>query len=191
MCVAECPNTYWENGNDRSDPLCSPCDDNCLWCNTSATDCTLCKHLDVIETYLDLLTNICVGVDGCPNEYFEDATTRANPLCSPCDENCLWCNTNATDCTLCDRSKYPKRYLYLEDAICMTECPISLYEDNNLEGTHPEEAPRDGPLCSPCDEKCIECYGATEENCTRCFSTWFLSVPDLNPNICYAPCRLG
>ena len=63
------------------------------------------------------------------------------------------------------------------------------WEDDNFDGLRPLEAPRVGPICSPCNEACIECYGPSSENCTRCEENWFLNAPDLDPYICYAPCR--
>jgi hypothetical protein len=158
-CVENCLDTFWEDGTDVTHPICSPCHENCLWCNTTAIECTKCHSMDDEDPdlFLDLTTDSCV--DECPNTYWENGTTTDDPLCSPCNYNCLWCDKNATDCTLCDAEKFPRVYLHLLAHVCLEDCSLELWEDDNEDGLKPLEAPRVGPICSPCTEECIECFG--------------------------------
>ena len=43
QCVENCIDTFWENDNE-DDPICSPCDSNCVLCEGSATTCTTCEE---------------------------------------------------------------------------------------------------------------------------------------------------
>ena len=99
-CTLECPNTYWEDDNtlDASGvgPKCSPCSTNCLWCDSNATDCTKCDSSSnmFLDTHED--KNQCVlhadeGGTGCPDTFWHSAVDLNNPVCAPCDSDCLLC----------------------------------------------------------------------------------------------------
>lgn len=193
-CVEDCPGTFWEDAT-TTNPVCSACEAPCKWCKTSATTCSKCFPVadEEPDLFLDTTTDDCIA--SCPDTYWEDKTDVNNPLCSPCDENCLHCNLDATDCTLCDKLKFPKVYLNLEFHVCLTDCLLKLWENPNADGLMPVDAPNAGPICSPCDDECWNCFGPTSDECTRCIKNdthvWYLNAPDLNPTTCYKPCRFG
>ena len=68
-----------------------------------------------------------------------------------CEEGCRVCTT-PTDCTNCDAG------WNMESGTdnCLTECPINFYS-NNTDIL--------APICSSCNDKCIQCTGPNINNC--------------------------
>ena len=58
-CVSECPEEYFEDVTTPSNPICTHCNANCKLCNTDATDCTQCDHIDVAGLYFDVGDATC------------------------------------------------------------------------------------------------------------------------------------
>jgi len=88
-CVSSCALGNYE---EFSLGECLPCDETCLNCKSSATNCITCG----VGDYLYLLDNQCLT--SCPENYIQDATINQCVTCeSPC-ETCL--NTTST-CTSC------------------------------------------------------------------------------------------
>ncbi len=105
-----CPAGYFEDSTDYTNPVCSVCTAPCVNCDTKADECLSCaayvapggarRMLDgEPNRYWDSAAKDCVT--DCPTGFFEDHTTPATPVCSPCGATCLTCDGTADLCTKC------------------------------------------------------------------------------------------
>lgn len=137
--MTNCPDTFWEDDNDGDKkspkgPICSKCDPDCLWCGKTATECTKCDSKK--RVFLDSNAHTCVA--NCPHTFWEDdGKVVGDPKCTPCDKNCLWCDTTAIECTKCNANTY----LY-KDKTCLSKCLGAFYGKDSTW------------TCEPCDSKC-------------------------------------
>lgn len=109
QCLTGCPPDHFiANTNTWT---CDACDDKCLNCYTTTSQCTLCKP----NFNLNGLTNTCF--DGpCP----AGVTVEVTPgICSGCKPQCLTCgNSNTSYCTSCS----DKMYYSPADNDCQVAC---------------------------------------------------------------------
>lgn len=91
-CTQDCEDGYWERTNDLK---CAPCQEACLTCETSASDCSSCGNVTGIVYYH--LNTTCYFK--CPTGYYGDTM---NNLCVRCGLACSACydGQNST-CTSC------------------------------------------------------------------------------------------
>ena len=146
-CVETCPSPFWGNNvtrtcdnvcpgtNQFGDPsdkrVCKTCDLNCKTCILTALTCSSCNS----PLYLDSDARKCVLE--CPGNRWGNNDTRLcadscslssefgdpadNRICKKCGDNCLTCETTATNCKSCASP------LYLEGSVCVEACSAPLF----------------------------------------------------------------
>ncbi|XP_027028709.2 proprotein convertase subtilisin/kexin type 5 isoform X1 [Tachysurus fulvidraco] len=148
-CWSECPDGYFET----AEGTCDPCDDLCLTCDGSRTQCLACRDGRFLEN------SMCR--DNCSVRTFaaEDGTCRR---CGPHCDTCI--DTSA--CTRCT-------FLYLLlNGMCKASCPEGYFEDLD-QGVcvqcHESCATCSGPLsddCESCSSLAPKLYeGTCSEDC--------------------------
>lgn len=106
--TTSCPQDYY-----LSNGICLRCPPGCNGC-TSARNCLDCDSGLVM--YQNLTHKVCKCVEGKfgTNDYANDQL-----ICSPCNQNfCQYCESSATYCTQCFKSKG----LYLYENTCVSDC---------------------------------------------------------------------
>eukprot|EP00347_Sterkiella_histriomuscorum_P014884 403359155 len=96
----------------------------CLPCNSSCKNCIAPdgnKCSDCLEP-LKLLQDemICIIVESCPDEFFQDPETG---LCMKCNPFCKACVTSANFCSIC-KAGYFKEF---QGTSCVQTCPSGMY----------------------------------------------------------------
>ena len=102
-CVTLCPYGYYSSQNK-----CLLCDQSCLLCADSSTNCLACKNnLFMHAFYLNNFTmsqSICSTE--CPEGYFRDqSSSNYDNMCQKCSPNCKTCNGSKYNCTSCNEGK--------------------------------------------------------------------------------------
>ncbi len=142
---------------------CRPCDDKCLVCVGTTTNCTSCKSIYKLHT-----GNSCVDV--CPAGTFETTQVGVNNnVCQACMSPCVTCSISGTNCTSCNPATH-----HLYNSACVISCPVSTYL-NTIDNT-----------CDPCEFPCTTCI-STPSNCTSCASGYNY----VSTNQCLSPCTAG
>ncbi|KAK3526022.1 hypothetical protein QTP70_012787 [Hemibagrus guttatus] len=182
-CWSECPDGYFETAGGT----CEPCDDLCLTCDGSRTQCLACRDGRFLEN------GMCR--DNCSVRTYaaEDGT------CRRCGPHCDTC-TDSSTCTRCT-------FLYLLlNGMCKASCPEGYFEDLDqgvcvqchescatcsgplsddcescstltpklYEGTCAEECPAGtyyqtaSMECQECHQTCALCTGSEPTQCTQC-----------------------
>ena len=138
-CVPYLTGNYY---GDDTTLTCLLCSVKCTRCfGPTSTDCTVCAS----GYFYYQPNNECLT--DCPNQFFEDNTITATPICSPCISPCLTCNVDGNDCVTCVAGTY------LETNRCRTQCvALNLYENVATN------------VCSPCSSTCTACE-TTPANC--------------------------
>ncbi|KAL1247680.1 hypothetical protein QQF64_023056 [Cirrhinus molitorella] len=167
-CWSECPEGYFETELG----ICEPCDELCLTCDGTSTQCLSCRE------GLHLANGKC-GQNCGPMSYVaEDGT------CRRCASHCDVC----TDFSTCTRCSF--LYLLLNGA-CKAVCPKGYFEDLDkgvCVNCHPTCATCSGPLSDDCETcsalnpklyegTCLEeCplgtyYQTSDKECQECHQT--------------------
>ncbi len=140
---------------------CRACDDKCLVCIGTITNCTSCKSI------YKLYGNSCVDV--CPAGTYEGSLAGVNNIaCVDCSVSCLTCSLLGTNCTSCASNTY------LWNFTCVATCPTQTYLNVTLNA------------CVKCQYPCVTCASAAN-NCTTC-TTGYVHNTD---NTCSSQCSDG
>lgn len=91
------------------DNLYHKCDESCLTCETSSTNCLTCS-----DGYYPLYANS----SRCLNEATKGENYLSNSKYYPCDSTCSSYKTTATNCLSCTRGYYP---LFSDSSKCLNE----------------------------------------------------------------------
>jgi proprotein convertase subtilisin/kexin type 5 len=142
--------------------MCLTCSDGstCLQCEkgyyvNAANTCALCSAL--FPNCYECSSTVCYT---CNNQFFE-----SGGACLPCGTGCLSCINSADNCLSCLWSWYSN---YPTANTC-TACPGTC---NACEGTRCYRCkPGSYRLfgnCLPCHASCLDCNGASDDNCLSC-----------------------
>ena len=137
-----------------SSPLvCTYCFSLCAHCDTTVTNCSMCKAIEGVAQVGD--TCVCTG------NYFYNPTLgicnvceigsyMSGELCLPCDPSCVACAGYSTNCIDCTEGFGNRRVLSLA-------CKSGFYFDYATQ------------QCQKCDGRCASCNG-NSLNCSECVS---------------------
>ncbi len=146
---------YWNDATDPSNPLCSPCDSSCLWCGTSAIDCTGCDPAASPDPlYLNSVAHTCG--DACPAGTW--AKAGPPPICEACNSPCAECAGGPDVCTVCLHVDNAAPDVHLEGDSCVETCTAGSFKDITTPAA---------PVCSPCTSPCATCT-PDATTCTKC-----------------------
>lgn len=141
-CYLECPVSYW---GDSTVQLCQNCHSTCQTCygNDSST-CTSCSSN--YKYFID--NNTCLS--DCPSLHFW--YNSSNNTCMKCLSYCVNCifESSGQKCYGCQADKF----LLINNFSCVDACPAYTYVSEHT--------------CEPCDEKCYNCSGPGDHNCSNC-----------------------
>ena len=163
-CLENCyslPNTY----PDLINKLCAQCDQECINCTGTATNCTQCRNV----------RNDGECILSCPTTKYQDGLE-----CMPCNSNC---KTNDVTGSICSG---PTNAFGLAFNGC-NECQLYSFGNVNnstntsnytcvsaCNGGYPETNAILSPECNSCNSACISCTGPLVSDCNRNGCKFFL-----------------
>ena len=189
-CENSCPDGYYKDSTNSTNPICSKCDSSCSKCSGSgSSNCLtcndgyyisagLCKLCSGCKTCLNVASNCTSCTTGtflygntcinpCPGSKFGQTS---NNTCQACDSNCLTCNDSSyMNCTSCVDGKY----LTSENqcAACSSSCNT----------------------CKTTDYQCITCKSGSYlmgTNCVSlCLDGFWGDKTDYTCKICDSSCN--
>ena len=138
-CLAECDSGTFE----VTEGVCYPCSHTCLECEgLSSRHCLSCPPGQLL------------GIDGsCGDTCGSGSAPLDSTHCRACYGFCDSCTDfSPSGCTVCSTGAVR----HLDDNICVPECRIQHYEDENS-------------YCQKCHHSCEYCTGPLENQCLSCF----------------------
>ncbi|CAD8210006.1 unnamed protein product [Paramecium octaurelia] len=159
QCTTQCPDGQFNDSSNVNDPKCSICDNNCLKCQTTATNCIGCKGLAI------LVSGHCYL---CSEGQYLSGTTCVN-----CIGGCQICST--VTCTTCQDSYYYKS----STNECLSVCDPGYFGNTTTK------------TCDPCDPNCLTCLGGTNKDCLTCSGGKVLNVQSVISGECQTNCLVG
>ncbi|VDK73786.1 unnamed protein product [Litomosoides sigmodontis] len=183
-CLAECPRTYYFDGN-----ACMPCDVACydFGCTgprnvVGKGGCNKCKHAKRSDNGK---APVCLYTTGKPRDVCRDnnltryyAAASSNEMviaefeCDQCSEECLTCVGYGTSVKRhkCKCAHYLTTTTS-EDSYCTMSCKMDSFVVRSKSPGRIGECERCNELCDPF----AGCVGPTSRNCTRCAKAGILS----------------
>lgn len=145
VCVQSCPDGLYAVTTILRQ--CLPCDNTCLSCVTSPTNCTRCPW----GYYL--VNGTCLA--SCPSRYYPN-TDPTNYTCLPCTLPCLQCTTQQS-CTACITG-----YFMTPFGNCTANCSTLPASSTDLAYFLNVNT----SSCEPCADNCLACTSVSR--CTQC-----------------------
>lgn len=177
-CPQDCVNCYFEESHQV--PVCTRCKDSTsinvgpniygIWCSSPSTvDCTNRGFLEnglCIHCYAQI-----VGCIACDDRFHctecLDGFYLYNNVCVYCDDNCLTCETSATNCTDCDDGFVLQNNKCVKVGSVLSNCIQAKSTTNPTDGCsickggfyiHNNE-------CKKCVDNCQICTGSSMSDC--------------------------
>ena len=174
VCLNACPNGYYVNGN-----ICSACDISCAVCSgPSNSECSACANATIsgvfTQYYLAIRTTTCAQL--CPQGQYIDAAFPNS--CQQCSSLCVYCLTNANNCT---NGTCPYGYYFYINT-CISVCFAGTYGNST------------NWQCMACHAACSTCFSADPASCYTCqtdTATNTVYYLQLGTTICSTSCPAG